>query len=83
MWPGVPFPTWKISLHVLFVASGVFLLYCLQVFLLLLPRLLQVWLWSSKLSSRTSETAPSAHPGTQVSLLITLLPALDKVKLGT
>lgn len=36
-----------------------------------------------KLSCRTSETPPSPHPCTQVPLLITLLPALDKVKLST
>lgn len=37
----------------------------------------------SKLSYRTSEAMPSAHPCAQVPLLITLLPALGKVKLGT
>lgn len=36
-----------------------------------------------KLSHRTSQGMPSAHPCTQVPLLITLLPALDRVKLGT
>lgn len=54
----------------------------LQVFLLLLSGCCRRGC-VPELSYRTAEEMPSAHPCTQVPLLITVFPALDKVKLGT